>query len=85
LLDGFFKRNLHGIWWTGLLHSLICFTLVHGLSVEAIAVSSASLNGKSDALSGISKTSPAQLAASVRKSTLDRPFILPILSLGVVI
>ncbi|MBT5001598.1 MAG: hypothetical protein HN551_01415 [Tateyamaria sp.] len=68
-----------------MLHSLICFTLVHGLSVEAIAVSSASLNGKSDALSGISKTSPAQLAASVRKSTLDRPFILPILSLGVVI
>ena len=27
----------------------------------------------------ISQTSPAQLAASVRKSTLDRPFILPIL------
>jgi len=27
----------------------------------------------------ISQTSPAQLAASVRKSTLDRPFILTIL------
>ena len=28
---------------------------------------------------GISQISPAQLAASVRKSTLDRSFILPIL------
>jgi len=34
---------------------------------------------------GISQTFPAQLAASLRKSTLDRPFILPKLSLGVVI
>jgi len=29
---------------------------------------------------GISQISPAQLAASVRKSTLNRPFISPILS-----
>ena len=31
---------------------------------------------------GMSQISPAQLAASVRKSTLDRPFILPILFKG---
>jgi len=31
---------------------------------------------------GISQISPAQLAASVRKSTLDRSFILPILKIA---
>ena len=31
---------------------------------------------------GISQISPAQLAASVRKSTLNRPFIPPILKIA---
>ena len=34
---------------------------------------------------GISPISPAQLAATVRKSTLDRPFILPILTIRSII